>query len=81
MRCNAMGTSRTTVVCAARDANSQPVRCDKMQCDGHIAHHWCVLQEMRAVNRRDAMRCNAMSTSRTTGVCCKRCEQSTSEMQ
>ena len=58
-----------------------PISCMMRRCGGHIAHHWCVLQEMRTANRRDAMRCNAMSTSRTIGVCCKRCEQPTGEMQ
>ena len=42
---------RAPLVCAARDASSRPVRCNEMQCDEHIAHHWCVLQEMRAADR------------------------------
>ena len=28
-----------------------PISCMMRRCDGHIAHHWCVLQEMRTANR------------------------------
>ena len=45
-----MGTSRTTGVCCKRCEQPTGEICNEMQCDGHIAHYWCVLQEMRAVN-------------------------------